>query len=127
MISVQAEATRIRSIGLKLNEPSRGFAFEHLLKQKLGTLFDWKMPNVAETVGPHDVSVFEEFDAKRSALAQRVQGYLAELSDNAIDKLADPDTLHSDEVKSSWLEYERDAIHQMQKYSPPWYAGGFGH
>ncbi|MEX0328049.1 MAG: hypothetical protein AB3N07_04945 [Ruegeria sp.] len=112
---------------MKLNESSRGLALQSLLKQKLGWLFEWEMPAVTKTVGPYDVSVFQDFDEKRVALVQLVQGYLVNLSNEDIDKLADRDTPRDDEVKSNWLHYEHEAIRQMRKYSPPWYAGGFGH
>lgn len=112
---------------MKLNESSRGLAFQNLLKQKLGWLFEWELPTIVETVGPHDPSKFADFNEKRLALVKRVQDYLADLSDEVVDKLSDPETPSDDDDKSNWLRHEREAIRQMQKFNPPWYAGGFGH
>ncbi|AVL51384.1 hypothetical protein CEP88_01210 [Roseobacter denitrificans] len=97
------------------------------MKQKLGWLFEWELPTIVETVGPHDPSKFADFDEKRLALVKRVQDYLADLSDEVVDKLSDPETPSDDDDKSNWLRHEREAIRQMQKFNPPWYAGGFGH
>lgn len=98
-----------------------------LLQRKLGSLLDWTVPAIRETVGPCDPSVFDQFDAQRRAAIAQCEARLLEYTDDQIAALTGTPDAGSEGLRKEWRAFEGEAIDRLQRKTPPWYAGGFGH
>lgn len=100
---------------------------QELLQSKLGVLLTWTKPDIAETVGPYDPSVFDEFDELRSAVVKECREVLEEFSEVEIAVLADRSSEDPTGVQDRWRELREEEVRRLRRLPPPWYAGGFGH
>ncbi len=97
---------------------------QQLLEAKLGKLLHWEPPNIVDTVGPFEPSVFEEFEARRRDLVaqclERLHGY----TDAQIDVLVAGERKQPDAIHGDWRSFLE---HRLSGRLLPWFAGGFGH
>lgn len=100
---------------------------QKLLKAKLGDLLTWTKPELVETIGPFEPSVFEEFDARRRKLILECTEALQGRSEEEIAVLVAKATDETEEAKDRWRRLLGDEIKSLSRRTPPWYAGGFGH
>lgn len=100
---------------------------QRLLEQKLGDLLDWRKPQVIQTIGPYDPSVFDNFEALLAEavnlLRERLEGY----TDAEIGILVDKESEDLDGLRKDWMSILGDATEKRLRNPPPWYAGGLGH
>lgn len=100
---------------------------EKLLKAKLGDLLNWKKPEIVETVGPYDPTVFDDHDADVRLIVTECVAALEEMTDEKIDLLLEkPDEFNA--ARFEWSAVMNERIRILNRRPPlPWYAGGFGH
>lgn len=100
---------------------------QRLLEQKLGDLLDWQKPQVIQTIGPYDPSVFDNFEALLAEavnlLRERLEGY----TDAEIGILVDKESEDLDGLRKDWMSILGDATEKRLRNPPPWYADGLGH
>lgn len=99
---------------------------QKLLEAKLGDLLTWTKPEIAETIGPHDPSIFERYDTLRQRVISGCVEELRQYSDNQISSLLGETPDDSGDARSRWNDFLRHEIRRLNP-PPPWYAGGFGH
>lgn len=98
-----------------------------LLEDKLGRLRDWKPPELVETFGPHDPSVFHAFGDRVDQLRAQITERLVELSDDQIEVLGDPSLPDPSNLRANWADYASAEVKKLEGNEPPWFAGGLGH
>ena len=100
---------------------------EKLLNAKLGDLITWVKPEIAETVGPFDPSVWERFDTYRRGLITECAEKLEAYSEHQISIIVAKVEDDNQGVLAEWSRFYTDEIMRCLRGQPPWYAGGFGH
>ena len=92
---------------------------QQLLTNKLRAILTWVPPVIVATVGPHDPSVFAEFDNRRRVVIGDCQAFLAGLSEDQVDTLLDDDGADDTGLRQRWSELRRADVNWLNK-PPPW-------
>lgn len=97
---------------------------QHLLEAKLGKLLRWQKPDVVDTVGPFDPSVFEHVESQRRDVIAQCRVKLAAYSEAQVEALLAGESKQPDAVHADWRTFLENRLRLPEL---PWFAGGFGH
>jgi hypothetical protein len=100
---------------------------QSLLASKLGDLLTWKPPDIAETVGPYDPSLFKFYDTQRGKIVEDCEAFLRDCSEEQLKALTDRTSDDPEGIRAEWRNFREIEIRKLTRMCPPWYAGGFGH
>ncbi len=98
-----------------------------ILKKKFGNLLTWEKPQIEKTVGPFNQSIFDDFETQRLMLVNEAELALSELSDDDIFLLFENDLNDPDSKRKAWADFLKGHIQELQRRTPSWIEGGFGH
>jgi hypothetical protein len=98
-----------------------------LLQRKFGDLLSWQRPELVETVGPFDPSVFTSYDDEHQSVLQRCEALLRRYTDDQIRAIIAQRGPEREAFHWEWHSFAEDDIKRLTKRRPPWFAGGFGH
>ncbi len=110
-----------------MSEAILGATRNKLMKDKLGSHFQWTPPNIENRVGPYNPDVFKRYEEERQRVVAICEEKLAGWCDLDILTLGDAEFDAPDDISSEWHSFQRDEIDRLEKMQPPWFAGGFGH
>ncbi len=112
-----------------MNEPVKSPLDEkrqRLLEKSLGSILAWQVPQIEYTVGPHDPTAFDAWDARRAEAIRACRDKLKEYLDAEIMILLGKSEGEDDTLARDWRGHVRNALRIYE--NPPYcYAGGFGH
>lgn len=98
-----------------------------VLDDKLGSLANWRVPDVENGIGPCDPTVFHEFRERLAPLVARCEQEIRSYTDQQIEILMSEDSDDPDGLRNRWNRFADSDLYRIKKRRPPWYAGGFGH
>jgi hypothetical protein len=107
-----------------------------LLKEKLGNWLSWQQPAIVQTIGPFDPDVWHRLGEMRRSVMDLCVDWLRSSSDDRIaivlrNRNVRPagigQTDQRDPEAQEWFNLGEGRLAELNRISPPWYAGGFGH
>lgn len=100
---------------------------QRLLDSKLGERLHWQKPDVVETIGPYDPTVFDLYEKQLAEaielLRERLDGY----SDEQIAIILGEQLEDHAGLRKEWERFLESGPGIRLRQPPPWLAGGFGH
>jgi len=98
-----------------------------LLRQKLGELLEWQVPELVETVGPFEPAVFARYDDKRLDAIAQCRRQLCDFTDAEVEALLARSAPEQGSLRTTWRYCQQEEIAWLTHHLPAWHAGGFGH
>lgn len=107
-----------------------------LLEEKLGKWLSWRQPAVVQTIGPYDPEVWDRLGRLHMSVVDTCVDWLQSASDERIAIVLRNRGVRSpgfsqsdpgDPEAREWFSLGDGKLADLNRMSPPWYAGGFGH
>lgn len=111
----------------EIDESTRTSYLNKLLDDKLGPFRFWTPPEIADYVGPRDLSAFDDFDTYRLKIVEACETKLDQFSDEQIMILITHSIEDPEEVNNEWTGWLKAEIFALNKRMPSWLSVGFGH
>lgn len=102
-------------------------AFEKLLRDKFGVLYDWEKPKIEKTVGPYLPENFESFDDRLQKILIMCVGVLRSASPEDLEALTANRRHEEKAFPADWRRVYANDIKALGRQYPHWAACGFGH
>lgn len=108
-------------------DSERGNSLSNLMDEKLGRFRFWTAPEVADHVGPRNLSILDRFDQYRRKIVEACENKLSQFSDEEISIIVTHNLDDPKEIGNEWHGWQRDEIYRLNKIEPTWVQTGFGH